>query len=222
MTTKGRAFTNRKVGIVGRTGAGKSSLALALFRLIEASSGSISVDGINLGEIGLHDVRSRLTILPQDPVLFFGSLRMNLDPLSVYSDGQLWAALTRAHLRDFVVSLPEGLDYPVGEEGQSLSVGQRQLVCLARALLKKTKILILDEATAAVDMETDTLIQNTIRTEFEKCTIITIAHRLNTIMDYDRIMVLDAGLIKEFDSPPNLLADTESVFHSMAKEANLV
>ncbi|KAK3771211.1 hypothetical protein RRG08_053354 [Elysia crispata] len=211
-----------KVGIVGRTGAGKSSLALALFRLIEASSGSISVDGINLGEIGLHDVRSRLTILPQDPVLFFGSLRMNLDPLDVYSDGQLWAALTRAHLRDFVVSLPEGLDYPVGEEGQSLSVGQRQLVCLARALLKKTKILILDEATAAVDMETDTLIQNTIRSEFEACTIITIAHRLNTIMDYDRIMVLDAGLIKEFDSPSNLLADEDSAFYSMAREANLV
>lgn len=211
-----------KVGIVGRTGAGKSSLALALFRLIEASSGSISVDGINLGEIGLHDVRSRLTILPQDPVLFFGSLRMNLDPLDIYSDGQLWAALTRAHLRDFVVSLPEGLEYPVGEEGQSLSVGQRQLVCLARALLKRTKILILDEATAAVDMETDTLIQNTIRSEFETCTIITIAHRLNTIMDYDRIMVLDAGLIKEFDSPGNLLADNQSVFYSMAKEANLV
>ncbi|GFO05509.1 canalicular multispecific organic anion transporter 1, partial [Plakobranchus ocellatus] len=211
-----------KVGIVGRTGAGKSSLALALFRLIEASSGSITVDSINLGEIGLHDVRSRLTILPQDPVLFFGSLRMNLDPLNVYTDGQLWAALTRAHLREFVNSLSEGLDYPVGEEGQSLSVGQRQLVCLARALLKKTQILILDEATAAVDMETDTLIQNTIRSEFERCTIITIAHRLNTIMDYDRIMVLDAGLIKEFDSPANLLADSQSVFYSMAKEANLV
>ncbi|RUS75497.1 hypothetical protein EGW08_016746, partial [Elysia chlorotica] len=211
-----------KVGIVGRTGAGKSSLALALFRLIEASSGSILVDGVSLGEIGLHDVRSSLTILPQDPVLFFGSLRMNLDPLDVYSDGQLWAALTRAHLRDFVVGLPEGLDYPVGEEGQSLSVGQRQLVCLARALLKKTKILILDEATAAVDMETATLIQNTIRNEFASCTIITIAHRLNTIMDYDRIMVLDAGLIKEFDSPTNLLADEESIFYSMAREANLV
>ncbi|CAL1531990.1 unnamed protein product [Lymnaea stagnalis] len=211
-----------KIGIVGRTGAGKSSLALALFRLIEATEGSITVDGIRISDIGLHDVRSRLTILPQDPVLFFGSLRMNLDPIEEYDDNQLWDALTSAHLKDFVENTPEGLDYEVGEEGQSLSVGQRQLVCLARALLKKTKILILDEATAAVDMETDTLIQNTIRTEFNNCTIITIAHRLNTIMDYDRIMVLDAGLVKELDSPSNLLANHESIFYSMAKEANLI
>ncbi|XP_059172943.1 multidrug resistance-associated protein 1-like [Physella acuta] len=211
-----------KIGIVGRTGAGKSSLALALFRLIEATEGSISVDGIRISDIGLHDVRSRLTILPQDPVLFFGTLRMNLDPINEYNDHQLWDALTSAHLKDFVENLSEGLDYEVGEEGQSLSVGQRQLVCLARALLKKTKILILDEATAAVDMETDTLIQNTIRTEFSTCTIITIAHRLNTIMDYDRIMVLDAGIVKELDSPSALLANTDSIFYSMAKEANLV
>ncbi|KAH9514953.1 Multidrug resistance-associated protein 1 [Bulinus truncatus] len=211
-----------KIGIVGRTGAGKSSLALALFRLIEAVEGNISVDGIRISDIGLHDVRSRLTILPQDPVLFFGTLRMNLDPIDEYDDSQIWNALTSAHLKDFVENIPEGLAYEVGEEGQSLSVGQRQLVCLARALLKKTKILILDEATAAVDMETDTLIQNTIRTEFSDCTIITIAHRLNTIMDYDRIMVLDAGLVKELDSPSNLLANPRSIFYSMAKEANLV
>ncbi|KAI8775250.1 multidrug resistance protein 1 [Biomphalaria glabrata] len=211
-----------KIGIVGRTGAGKSSLALALFRLIEATEGSISVDGIKISDIGLHDVRSRFTILPQDPVLFFGTLRMNLDPIDQYDDHQIWDALTSAHLKDFVENIPDGLEYEVGEEGQSLSVGQRQLVCLARALLKKTKILILDEATAAVDMETDTLIQNTIRTEFSNCTIITIAHRLNTIMDYDRIMVLDAGLVKELDTPSNLLANSRSAFYSMAKEANLI
>ncbi|XP_041372528.1 multidrug resistance-associated protein 1-like [Gigantopelta aegis] len=212
----------QKIGIVGRTGAGKSSMAVALFRLIEAAGGSIVIDGRRASDMGLHDLRSRLTILPQDPVLFSGSLRMNLDPFNLYTDEQIWTALKHAHLNKFVSELPTTIEYECGEGGQNLSVGQRQLVCLARTLLRKTKILVLDEATAAVDMETDDLIQQTIRTEFKDCTILTIAHRLNTILDYDRILVLDQGLIREYDTPDSLLKDRKSAFYAMAKDAGLV
>ncbi|XP_013389987.1 multidrug resistance-associated protein 1 [Lingula anatina] len=158
----------------------------------------------------------------QDPVLFSGSLRMNLDPFDQYSDNDIWNALEHSHLNGFVRSLPEGLQYECNEGGENLSVGQRQLVCLARALLRKTKILVLDEATAAVDMETDDLIQTTVRNEFKDSTILTIAHRLNTIMDYTRVLVLDHGEIKEFDSPTDLLANKRSIFFGMAKDAGLV
>ncbi|XP_052762586.1 LOW QUALITY PROTEIN: multidrug resistance-associated protein 1-like [Mya arenaria] len=211
-----------RVGIVGRTGAGKSSLMVSIFRLIEAAGGDIEIDGVNLSEIGIHDLRSNLTILPQDPVLFCGTLRMNLDPFDHYTDEQIWTALEHSHLHKFVSGLEDGLKHECGEGGQNLSVGQRQMVCLTRSLLRKSKVLVLDEATAAVDMETDELIQRTIREEFKGCTILTIAHRLNTIMDYDKIMVLDNGLIKEFDSPKNLLADSTSTFYGMAKDSNLV
>ncbi|XP_052261658.1 multidrug resistance-associated protein 1-like isoform X6 [Dreissena polymorpha] len=210
-----------KVGIVGRTGAGKSSLTLALFRIIEPAQGRILIDGVNIAEIGLHDLRSKLTIIPQEPVLFSGPLRMNLDPFDEHSDEKVWQSLEHAHLKNFVKSLPAGLEHECTEGGENLSVGQRQLVCLARALLRKTKILILDEATAAVDLETDDLIQNTIRTEFADATVLTIAHRLNTIMDYTRVMVLDQGKIKEFDSPKNLLQEKDSVFYGMAVDAGL-
>lgn len=211
-----------KIGIVGRTGAGKSSLTLALFRILEKAQGSIIVDDVDISTIGLHDLRSKITIIPQDPVLFSGTLRMNIDPFQAYTDEELWKALEHAHLKTFVISLPQGLQHECSEGGENLSVGQRQLVCLARALLRKTKILVLDEATAAVDLETDDLIQKTIRTEFSNSTILTIAHRLNTIMDYTRVMVLDIGRIKEFDSPNNLLKDTNSIFYGMAKDAGLV
>ncbi|CAL1537561.1 unnamed protein product [Lymnaea stagnalis] len=211
-----------KVGIVGRTGAGKSSLSVALFRLVEAASGKISIDNQNIAEIGLHDLRKNITILPQDPVIFSGTLRMNLDPGEMYTEDQIWEALEHAHLKEFVQNLPSRLDYECGEGGQNLSMGQRQLVCLARCLLRKSKILVLDEATAAVDMETDDLIQKTIRTEFKHSTVLTIAHRLNTIMDYDRVIVMDRGTIKEMDSPQALLNDSNSIFYSMAKDANLV
>ncbi|XP_048733200.2 multidrug resistance-associated protein 1-like [Ostrea edulis] len=211
-----------RIGIVGRTGAGKSSLTLGLFRIIEKAQGTIHIDGIDISSIGLHDLRSKLTIIPQDPVLFSGSIRMNLDPFDIYTDDDLWEVLEHAHLRKFVESLEEGLQYECTEGGDNLSVGQRQLVCLARALLKKTKVLILDEATAAVDLETDNLIQQTIRREFSDCTILTIAHRLNTIMDYSRIMVLRDGQILEMDSPKALLKNENSSFYNMAKKANLV
>ncbi|OXA39170.1 multidrug resistance-associated protein 1 [Folsomia candida] len=210
-----------RIGIVGRTGAGKSSLTLALFRLIEPTSGKIFIDGQDIVEIGLHDLRKKITIIPQDPVLFSGILRTNLDPFSSHTDQDIWDCLESAHLKSYVSSLPQGLEYEVAEEGQNFSMGQRQLICLARALLRKTKILVLDEATAAVDLETDDLIQKTIRQEFAESTVITIAHRLNTIMDSTRIVVLDKGQIVEVDTPVNLMKDKTTIFYSMAKDAGL-
>lgn len=190
-------------------------------RVIEAASGKILVDGINIADIGLHSLRSRLTIIPQDPVLFAGTIRMNLDPFSQYSDDNLWQSLEHAYLKDFVDGLPAGLQHEIVEGGQNLSVGQRQLICLARALLKNTKILILDEATAAIDLETDAVIQNVIRSEFKDCTVLTIAHRLNTILDYDRIVVLDKGEVVEIDTPSNLLQNQNSMFSKMCKDAGI-
>ncbi|XP_053153950.1 ATP-binding cassette sub-family C member 3 isoform X2 [Hemicordylus capensis] len=209
-----------KVGIVGRTGAGKSSMTLCLFRILEAAEGEIKIDGLRISEIGLHDLRSKLTIIPQDPVLFSGTLRMNLDPFNKYSEEEIWKALELSHLKRFVSSQPAMLDYECAEGGENLSVGQRQLVCLARALLRKTRILVLDEATAAIDLETDDLIQMTIRTQFENCTVLTIAHRLNTIMDYTRVLVLDKGVIAEFDTPSRLIA-SRGIFYGMLKDAGL-
>ncbi|EEB15150.1 multidrug resistance protein, putative [Pediculus humanus corporis] len=210
-----------KIGIVGRTGAGKSSLTLALFRIIEASSGKIFIDGIDISKVGLHDLRGRLTIIPQDPILFSGTIRMNLDPFMQCTDQEIWKALELAHLKTFVMSQSLKLDHEITEGGDNLSVGQRQLICLARALLRKTKILVLDEATAAVDLETDDLIQNTIRREFKECTVLTIAHRLNTILDSDRVLVLDKGLVAEFDSPQKLMSQPDSIFYKMLKDAGI-
>uniref|UniRef100_A0A672I8F6 ATP-binding cassette, sub-family C (CFTR/MRP), member 2 n=1 Tax=Salarias fasciatus TaxID=181472 RepID=A0A672I8F6_SALFA len=209
-----------KIGIVGRTGAGKSSLTNCLFRIIEAAEGRILIDGIDIAKLGLHDLRSNLTIIPQDPVLFCGTLRMNLDPFDKFSDEDVWKVLELSHLKDFAAGLKEGLQHEVSEGGENLSVGQRQLLCLARALLRKSRILILDEATAAVDLETDNLIQNTIRKEFSSCTVLTIAHRLHSIMDSSRVMVLDAGRIVEFDTPQNLLSN-KGHFYAMAKDAGI-
>uniref|UniRef100_A0A8B9G5I3 Canalicular multispecific organic anion transporter 1 n=1 Tax=Amazona collaria TaxID=241587 RepID=A0A8B9G5I3_9PSIT len=212
--------STEKVGVVGRTGAGKSSLTNCLFRLLEAAGGKILIDEVDIATIGLHDLRKNLTIIPQDPVLFTGTLRMNLDPFDQYTDEEVWKALELAHLKMYVQDLPGRLLYVVSEGGENLSVGQRQLVCLARALLRKAKILILDEATAAVDLETDHLIQTTIRSEFADCTVLTIAHRLHTIMDSNRVMVLQAGRIVEFDSPEELLGKA-GVFSMMAKDAGI-
>ncbi|KAM6186730.1 ATP-binding cassette sub-family C member 2 [Rhynchocyon petersi] len=209
-----------KIGVVGRTGAGKSSLTNCLFRILEAAGGQIIIDGVDIASIGLHDLREKLTIIPQDPVLFSGSLRMNLDPFNNYSDEEIWKALELAHLKSFVSGLQMGLSHEVTEAGDNLSIGQRQLLCLGRALLRKSKILIMDEATAAVDLETDHLIQTTIQNEFSHCTVITIAHRLHTIMDSDKVMVLDNGEIVEYGSPEELLK-TPGPFYFMAKESGV-
>ncbi|XP_064920229.1 multidrug resistance-associated protein 1-like isoform X6 [Columba livia] len=212
--------SKEKVGIVGRTGAGKSTLTNCLFRVLEGTEGKIVIDGIDISTIGLHDLRGNLNIIPQDPVLFSGTLQSNLDPLGKHSDLELWEALELCDLKDFVQSLPEKLLHEVAEGGENLSVGQRQLVCLARVLLRKTKILVLDEATASVDMETDNLVQATIKREFYNCTILTIAHRLHTVMDSERVLVLDAGRILEYDTPHNLL-QRNGAFSEMVAEAGI-
>ncbi|KAL9940237.1 hypothetical protein V8E36_000942 [Tilletia maclaganii] len=209
-----------RIGVVGRTGAGKSSLTLALFRIIEATQGNIVIDGVETNKIGLKDLRISLSIIPQDPQLWEGTLRENLDPTGKSDDAALWAALESAHLREHVNSMDGRLDAMLSEGGTNLSSGQRQLVCIARAFLRRSKILVLDEATSAIDLDTDAKLQQIVRSEF-KGTTITVAHRLNTIMDSSRVLVLKDGQVEEFDTPDNLLSDKKSTFFSMAYEAGL-
>ncbi|XP_078266352.1 ATP-binding cassette sub-family C member 5-like isoform X2 [Rhinoraja longicauda] len=204
-----------KIGIVGRTGSGKSSLGIALFRLVELSGGSILIDGVNITEIGLADLRSKLSIIPQEPVLFTGTVRYNLDPFQQYSEDQVWDALERTHMKECISQLPLKLESEVVENGENFSVGERQLICVARALLRRCKVLVLDEATAAMDTETDSLVQETIRESFAGCTMLTIAHRLNAVLTCDRVMVLSQGQVMEFDKPSVLLANENSRFCAM-------
>ncbi|EEB06300.1 metal resistance protein YCF1 [Schizosaccharomyces japonicus yFS275] len=204
-----------KIGIVGRTGAGKSTLTMALFRMIEPTKGNISIDGLNTSTIGLEDLRSHIAIIPQENQAFEGTLRDNLDPAGHHTDEDIYAALEDASLSSFVKGLPEGLYFHVTEGGSNLSLGQRQLLCLTRALLTPTKVLLLDEATAAVDVETDAIVQATIRSKFHDRTIMTIAHRINTVLDSDRILVLDHGQVVEFDNTQKLLNDKNSLFYSL-------
>ncbi|KAJ1901586.1 hypothetical protein LPJ66_000671 [Kickxella alabastrina] len=268
-TCDSRDIPREKVGIVGRTGAGKSTLTLAMFKFMEASVGRIMVDGIDISQIGVGDLRSRLTIIPQDPILFTGTIRSNLDPFNEHGDDELWLALRRAHLlgdedeiasrqsvsgnRQYPVSSRANtvkdlaiadnmitssrsssisqyglqqtsvtlgrtitdLDMAVTENGSNFSQGQRQLIALARALVKRTRVIILDEATASVDFDTDACIQTTIRNEFADSTLLCIAHRLRTIVDYDKVLVLDQGEIVEYDTPYNLLSKGEGLFKHM-------
>ncbi|XP_063184853.1 ATP-binding cassette sub-family C member 10 isoform X4 [Chroicocephalus ridibundus] len=207
-------YPGEKVGIVGRTGSGKSTLFLALFRMLEPKSGRILLDGVDSQLVGLEELRSRLAIIPQDPFLFSGSIRENLDPQGKRTDAELHEVLEQCHLRDAITQMG-GLDSEVGERGKSLSVGQRQLVCLARALLTQAKVLCIDEATASVDQKTDQLLQQTIRQRFADKTVLTIAHRLNTIMDSDRVLVMQAGRVAELDSPTRLSKKDGSLFQRL-------
>ncbi|KAI8381242.1 P-loop containing nucleoside triphosphate hydrolase protein [Radiomyces spectabilis] len=206
-----------KIGIVGRTGSGKSTLALSLFRFMEATEGRIVIDGVDIHSIGLEDLRSRLTIIPQDPVLFSGTLRSNLDPFGQHDDAELNAALKRAHLMDDGSSI--SLDAVVTENGNNWSQGQRQLIALARALVKKSALIVLDEATSSVDFDTDHRIQQTIRQEFVDSSLLCIAHRIRTVADYDRILVLDHGKVVEFDTPYCLMTTEGSVFQQMCERS---
>ncbi|PKU86433.1 putative ABC transporter C family member 15 [Dendrobium catenatum] len=208
----------KKIGVVGRTGSGKSTLIQALFRIVEPSLGRIIIDGIDVCSIGLYDLRSRLSIIPQDPTLFQGTVRTNLDPLQEHSDFEIWEALRKCQLVEIVKQDYRLLDAPVAEDGENWSVGQRQLACLVRVLLKNRKILVLDEATASVDTATDNFIQKTIREETGRCTVITVAHRILTVIDSDLVMVLNEGKILEFGSPSELLKDKSSAFSQLALE----
>lgn len=223
---------HEKVGIVGRTGAGKSSLTLALFRIIESVTGNIDIDNMDTSKIGLEDLRHKLSIIPQDSQVFEGTIRSNLDPTNCFTDDQIWRALDLSKLKEHVLKMYEdsneedkvssALDVKLSEGGSNLSVGQRQLMCLARALLIPSHILVLDEATAAVDVETDKVLQETIRSEFRDRTILTIAHRLNTILDSDRIIVLEKGEVAEFDTPETLLKNKDSLFYALCKQGGFV
>lgn len=241
---KGVTFSvnrNERIGVVGRTGAGKSSLTLALFRFVEARSGSIHIDGQDISKINLHDLRSRLAIIPQDPVLFSGTIRSNLDPFHHHTDAELRDSLDRVHLLNDSSSgtmtptptsptptiasnakntnIFTNLDSPIAEGGLNLSQGQRQLLCLARAIVSRPRVMVLDEATSAVDMHTDGLIQRSIREEFTDATLLVIAHRLSTIADFDRILVLSDGRVAEYGSPRELWGREGGVFRGMCEES---
>ncbi|OUM63265.1 hypothetical protein PIROE2DRAFT_43511 [Piromyces sp. E2] len=198
--------SNQKIGVVGRTGAGKSSITMALFRMVEHEEcSSVKIDGIPIKYLKLRDLRQKISIIPQEPILFSGTIRFNMDPFDEHTDQEIWDALENAGIKQTIMDLEGKLESEVCTNGENFSVGQRQLLCLARAMIRNSHILIMDEATASVDIETDTIIQRALRTKFNNSTVITIAHRLNTIIDYDKILVLSQGEVLEYDTPLNLL-----------------
>jgi len=220
----------QKVGVVGRTGAGKSSMMAALFRLVELSSGSILIDGVDISTLGLHQLRSNISIIPQDPLIFSGTIRSNLDPFNQHDDARLWDAMRRAHIVDTddlnksnseSASARFTLDTLIDPEGANLSVGERSLLSIARALCKDAQVVVMDEATASVDLETDAKIQETILREFRNRSVICIAHRLRTIINYEKILVLDQGNVAEFDTPLNLFDREDGIFRSMCDRSHI-
>jgi len=212
-----------RVGVVGRTGSGKSSLLITLMRICEANSGNVLIDDVDVRSIGLHMLRGRTAIIPQDPAILTETVRYNLDPTGRHGDAELWDVLEKAQLKARVEMTDGKLDSMIEEGGGNYSVGEMQLLCMARALLRRLDhggLLLLDEATSSLDNETDKIIQDVIRKQFS-CTTITIAHRIQTLMDYDKIVVLDQGKVAEFDTPSQLLA-RDSVFRSLAVEAGVI
>ena len=223
-----RIAGGERIGVVGRTGSGKSSLLLCLLRIVEPELtegeekylAPLMIDGIDVLRIGLNVLRSKVAIIPQNPVLFSGTVRSNMDPFDEYSDEEIWMALEKCGMKPAVVVMPGELLAPVAEYGENLSQGQRQLLCLGRALLKQCRILLLDEATSSVDFETDREIQRTLREAFQNSTVLTIAHRVNTIMDSDKILVMKDGVAAEFAPPKKLLEDENSLFSDIVRHSH--
>jgi len=225
LVLKGASFAVRpgeRVGICGRTGSGKSSLLQTLFRIVELSSGCITIDGVDISSVPLQILRSRVALIAQDPLLFTGTMRFQLDPFNTHTDDEIHQALGQVGLLDFVMSLPLKLCEPILEGGENLSHGQRQLISIARALLRRCRVLVLDEATSSVDFETDALLQRMLRGSAvqEGVTVLCIAHRLSTILDYDRILVLGQGEVLEYDTPQSL-SSREGVFKDMLRDGKL-
>jgi len=215
-----------RIGVVGRTGSGKSSLLLSLLRLVEPDmtggkeyESPITIDGVDILRIGLRELRSKIGIISQNPLLFSGTVKFNLDPFNEFTDELIWKALSDCGLKESVEEMPGQLDAPIAEYGENLSSGMRQMLVLGRALLRNCKILFLDEATASVDIETDREIQRTLREAFKDCTVLTIAHRINTIMDSDKILVLKDGRAEEFAPPEELLQNEKSLFAEIVRHS---
>jgi ABC-type multidrug transport system fused ATPase/permease subunit len=211
-------YPMEKIGIVGRTGSGKSTLLISLLRITEPCNGTITIDDLDVSTLGLHDLRRQISIIPQEPVMFAGTIRSNLDPFNKSTDAELWEALDAVFLADKYKNSPSKLDTVVTENGKSFSQGQRQLLCIARAILSKSKVLVLDEATASLDAQTDFMMQQAIKKNFSHLTMMTIAHRLNTIIGCDRVMVMDAGKLIEFDEPVRLFENKDGIFTSLVSQ----
>ncbi|KAF9120602.1 Multidrug resistance-associated protein 4 [Mortierella sp. 14UC] len=210
----------QKIGVVGKMGSGKTTLLISLLRVVEAAEGQILIDNVDIREIGLQDLRSKIAIIPQEPVLFVGTIRSNLDPFHRRTDQEIWDALDAVHLSDNIKqNMPLKLETPIIENGRNFSLGQRQLFCIARAILFQSRILVLDEATSAVDLQTDLLIQETIKKNFADCTVLMIAHRLNTIMECDKILVMEDGRVVEFDHPTKLIENKDGYFYSLVSQS---
>ena len=205
-----------KIGIVGRTGSGKTTLSLCLFRILEADSGRILIDDIDISKLDLFSLRENISIIPQEPTLIKGSLKYNIDPYHNYTDEEISSLISEIGFNSFISD--KSLDYKIEENGSNLSVGERQLVCIVRAFLKQNRIIVMDEATSSIDFKTENIIQNAISKLMNNCTIITIAHRIKTIIDYDRILVMSNGEIVEFDTPQNLL-NKKGLFYNLYKES---
>jgi ABC-type multidrug transport system fused ATPase/permease subunit len=210
---------NEKIGIVGRTGSGKSTITLCLFRILEPVEGNINIDDIDITTIGLKKLRSNITIIPQDPAIFSGTLRYNIDPLNLVTDDEIKLVMSKIKFDYIINKNSAGLYQDIAENGSNLSVGEKQLICICRAILRRSKIIVMDEATASIDFQTEEIIQNAINEIMKNSTVLTIAHRIKTIIKYDKILVLDNGEIKDFDSPEILKNKKDGIFYELYKKS---